>query len=109
MDMAGFEHNPQTMYAAADIPFYFVGAYNGAGVQFMNDKIGLFTHKKLAVQYAYKHRLFKGIVSLGAQIGMISEDFDGSKVDLDESSDPAFSTAQINGSGIDLGLGIYEY
>ena len=107
MDMAGFEHNPQTMYAAADIPFYFMRAYNGAGVQFVNDKIGLFTHKKLAVQYAYKQKLFKGVISVGAQVGVISEDFDGSKVDLNESSDPAFSTTQLNGNGIDLALGMY--
>lgn len=107
MDMAGFEHNPQTMYAAADIPFYFMRAYNGAGVQFVNDKIGLFTHKKLALQYAYKHKLLKGVISLGAQLGVISEDFDGSKVDLNESSDPVFSTTQLNGNGIDMALGIY--
>ena len=107
MDMAGFEHNPQTMYAAADIPFYFMKAYNGAGVQFMNDKIGLFTHKRLALQYAYKHKLFKGIISIGAQVGIISEDFEGDKADLDETSDPAFSTAQLNGNGVDLALGAY--
>ena len=73
----------------------------------MNDKIGLFTHKRLALQYAYKHKLFKGIISIGAQVGIISEDFEGDKADLDETSDPAFSTAQLNGNGVDLALGAY--
>ena len=57
LDMAGFEHNPRTMYAAADMPFYALKNYHGVGVQFMNDQIGLFTHQKLAVQYAFQKRL----------------------------------------------------
>ena len=60
LDMAGFEHNPRTMYAAADMPFYAIKNYHGVGIQFMNDQIGLFTHQKLALQYAFKKRLFKG-------------------------------------------------
>src|SRR3712207_6943616 len=48
------KHNPQTMYAAADMPFYFMKAYHGAGIQFMNDKIGLFTHQRLQAQYSLR-------------------------------------------------------
>ena len=40
IDFAGFEHNPRTMYAAADLPFYVMRRYQGAGVQFVNEKIG---------------------------------------------------------------------
>ena len=54
LDMAGFENNPNTMYAAADMPVRFIGALHGVGLQFMNDKIGLFSHQRLALQYAYK-------------------------------------------------------
>ena len=39
--MTGFENNPKTMYASADMPFYLFGAYHGVGLRFMNDKIGL--------------------------------------------------------------------
>ena len=107
LDMAGFEHNPRTMYAGADLPFYALKNYHGVGVQFMNDQIGLFTHQKLALQYAFKKRLFKGMLSAGIQAGFLSESFDGSKVDLGESNDPAFSTSQIDGNGLDLGFGLY--
>ena len=48
MDLAGFKRNPQTMYAGADMPLYFLKSYHGVGVQFMNDKLGLFTHQRLA-------------------------------------------------------------
>ncbi len=107
LSLAGFENNPRTMYAAADMPFYFLKNYHGVGLSFMNDQIGLFTHKKLGLQYAYKHRLVGGMFSLGVQIGMISEGFDGSGLDLGESSDPAFSTSSINGNSMDIGVGAY--
>ena len=55
MQLAGFEHNPKTMYAAADMPFYAMNAYHGVGVQILNDDIGLFSHKRIGLQYAYKN------------------------------------------------------
>ena len=54
LDMAGFENNPRTMYLGADMPFFLLGAYHGAGVSLINDQIGLFTHQRIALQYAYK-------------------------------------------------------
>ncbi len=107
ISMAGFENNPQTMYAAADMPFYFLKSYHGAGVQFMNDQLGLFKHQKLAVQYAPKFKLFGGVASIGLQLGMLSESFDGSDLDLEDSSDPAFTTSEVNGNSVDIGVGIY--
>ena len=107
MDLAGFKNNPQTMYAGADMPFIFMKSYHGAGVQFMNDKIGLFTHKRLALQYAYKTKLFGGQLSMGVSAGLLSESFDGTKVDLEDSNDPAFSSTKLDGNAIDLALGLY--
>jgi type IX secretion system PorP/SprF family membrane protein len=107
MDLAGFQNNPRTMYLSADMPFFFLNNYHGVGVAIMNDKIGLFTHQKFALQYAYKQRLFGGLLSIGAQVGMLSENFDGSKLDLGESSDPAFSTSSVTGSGFDISTGLY--
>lgn len=107
LQMAGFEHNPNTMYAAADMPFYALKSYHGAGVQFVSDNIGLFSHKRLGLQYAYQPQLLGGRLSLGAQLSMISENFDGSKLEVEDSSDPAFTTSSVNGTGFDISLGIY--
>ena len=107
MDMAGFEHNPQTSYAAADMPFYALKNYHGVGVQFMNDRLGLFTHMRLSAQYTYKFKLLGGQMSVGLQAGLISEKLDGSKADLGDSGDPAFNSAQLSGNAVDLGMGIY--
>jgi len=107
LQMAGFEHNPRTMYLAADLPFYALGTYHGVGVQLMNDDIGLFSHKRVGLQYAYKRRLFGGTLSGGAQLTLLSENFDGSELDVIDSGDPAFATSSVNGTGFDVSLGLY--
>lgn len=107
VDMAGFKNNPNTMYAGADMPFSFLKGVHGAGLQFMNDKLGLFSHQKLALQYSPKFKLAGGTMGIGVQVGLLSEKFDGSGLDLDDSNDPAFTTSDINGTAIDLGAGIY--
>lgn len=107
IDLAGFEHNPQTAYFGADLPFYFLNSYHGAGVSYMNDRIGLFVHQRLALQYALRKRLLGGNLSVGVQVGMINEKFDGSKLDLEESNDPAFTKAEVDGNSVDLAVGLY--
>lgn len=107
LDMAGFEHNPRTMYVAADMPLYALKNYHGVGINLMNDQIGLFTHQRLSLQYSLKRPLLGGMLGIGLQGGMISEKFDGSKVDAGESGDPALATSDVNGSGMDLGVGLY--
>ena len=107
LQMAGFEHNPNTMYAAADMPFYVLKSYHGVGVQFVNDAIGAFSHRRFGLQYAFQKHMLGGKLSVGAQVTMLSENLDGSKIELNEDSDPAFSSSSVNGSGIDFSAGIY--
>ena len=107
LQMAGFENNPKTMYAAADMPFYALKSYHGVGVQFMNDAIGLFTHKRLGIQYAYKPELLGGRLSIGLQLAMLTETFDGSKAEVIDPDDPAITSSSVNGSSVDIGLGVY--
>lgn len=107
MTLTGFEHNPRTMYAGGDLPFNFAGMQHGAGLQFLNDQIGLFSHRKLAVQYAVKLKLLGGQLAIGVQPGLLSENFDGSGLDLDEGNDPAFATSQVTGTAFDLAAGLY--
>ena len=107
MSFTGFENNPKSMYIGTDMPIYFLKKYHGVGVSLLNDQIGLFTHQRLALQYAYKQKLFGGTLSIGLQLGFISEKFDGSKVDVEDSSDPALTKSDVNGSAMDLAAGIY--
>lgn len=107
MSMVGFEHNPRTIFATADMPFYFAGAYHGVGAQLMNDDIGAFSHKKFSVIYAYKQKLFGGTLSIGLQPGFLSETLNGSKLDFEESSDEALPTSDVTGTAFDLSAGLY--
>lgn len=107
MALTGFENNPKTMYAGADMPFYFMKSYHGVGVQLLNDQIGLFSHQRFALQYAFKRHLWGGLLGIGAQLGMVSEKFEGTKVDLETPDDPAIPTTDVTGSGFDLGFGLY--
>ncbi len=107
LSFAGFENNPRSMYIGADMPLYFLKSHHGVGVSMLNDQIGLFTHQRLAVQYAYNHRLFGGMLSAGVQLGFLSEGFDGSKLDVEDSGDPALSGSDVNGSAFDVGFGLY--
>jgi len=107
MSLVGFENNPKTMYVGADMPLFFMNAYHGVGLQLLNDDIGLFTHQRLAVQYAYKTRLFGGTLSVGIQAGLLSEKFRGSEVELEMPDDPAFTKTDENGTAIDLAAGLY--
>lgn len=107
IDMAGYENNPRTMYVGADLPFYLLKNYHGVGLQLMNDQIGLFTHQRLALQYAFKRKLFGGMASVGIQAGFLAEGFDGSKVDVDEGNDPALAKSKVNGNALDLAAGLY--
>ena len=106
LELAGFRRNPQTAFFAADMPFYGMKMYHGAGVQLMNDKIGLFSHQRLQGQYAAKFKLFGGTMSAGVQAGLLSESFDGSKLELEDPSDPAFASSQVEGRALDLGRGV---
>lgn len=107
MSLTGFEHAPQTAYIAADMPFQAINMRHGVGLKLINDKLGLFNHQNISVQYALRKKLGKGWLAVGFQAGMLSESFDGSGVDLGESGDNAFATSEVKGTALDLAAGIY--
>ena len=107
MNFVGFENNPKTMYISGDMPFLVGNSYHGVGLQLVNDQLGLFTHQRLSGQYAIKAKLFGGTLSAGIQAGLLMENLDGSDLDIDDTSDPVFSTSEVKGQTLDLGAGLY--
>ena len=107
MSFVGVSHNPRTMYVSGDMPFYMLNNYHGVGLNLLSDQIGLFTHQRLALQYAFKKKLFGGMLSVGVQAGFLSESMDGSKLDVDDPGDPAFAQSENKGNSVDLGAGLY--
>ena len=96
MTLTGFENAPRTMHVGADMPFRLMNVFHGAGVQLVNDQLGLFTHQRLALQYALKLNLLGGTLSTGVQFGVVSEKFRGSGVDTETQNDPAFTRSDVN-------------
>jgi len=106
MQMMGYTHAPATMVLTADIPLWMISRAHGAGLGFINDKIGLFEHKKFYIQYAYHMKLWGGRLSAGVRAGLLAESFDGTGLDVIEASDQAFPTSEVNGTSFDLDGGI---
>jgi len=106
LQMLGFEHAPATMLVGVDLPVYFIGPRHGAGVGFVNDEVGLFSNKKIYLQYAYHQPLLGGRLSIGGRGALLAESFDGSKVDVEDSGDPVFASSQVDGTGFDLDAGV---
>ncbi|MCF0203287.1 MAG: PorP/SprF family type IX secretion system membrane protein [Bacteroidaceae bacterium] len=107
LDFAGYEHNPQTLYAGADMALQFFGKRHGVGVLFINDAIGLFSHKRISVQYSLKIGLFGGTLGIGVQPGLLNEKFKGSEADPETPVDPIFSGGDMSGNAFDLGVGVH--
>lgn len=111
--MTGFTRAAKTMYFAGDTPLPFADNQHNVGVGLFNETIGLFSNQRLFVQYAFRTRkLWGGRLSGGVQVGMLSETFDGSKVDFGDAegsadNDPAFPTSEAEGSALDIGIGLH--
>lgn len=103
----GYEQAGSTMWAGADMAFALGRTNHGVGAMFLNDNIGLFSHKRFSLQYAYHQPWRGGTTALGLQADMLQEGIDGSKADLGDKNDPAFPTTQVNGSAFDLSVGSY--
>lgn len=110
MQLTGFTRAPKVMYFGADIPFQLGNRRHGAGVSFVNNTLGLFSRKDVALQYAFLLKLGKGKLGVGAQLGFASVTYDPSELDLgegDSGNDPAFSTSEQNAMGLDVGVGAF--
>ena len=104
--LAGYKNSPKTMLISADMPLFFVGPQHGVGAYFMSDDAGFFSLKNFAVQYAHHRKLFSGTLSVGLQVDLLNQSFDGGKLNLEDSDDQALSTGTMDGSKIDVSFGL---
>jgi len=110
MQMVGYEHAPQTMFAGADCPVYFMSPRHGAGLNLFSDQVGIFNTMRLSLQYAYNMKLGqKGRIAVGLMGGLLSEKIDPKGLELENSNDPAFPSSAVNTQTVDLGAGVYFY
>lgn len=113
MQFTGIKNAPMTTYFSFSSPFVIGKTKHAAGVRFMNDRFGLFSNQSLHAQYAYRHRIGKGYLAVGVDLGFVNISFQKDSVHVPDaeyftSSDQALPTGQGgNGMTFDLGAGIW--
>lgn len=114
MQFVNIQNAPMTTYFTLSSPFTIGKTHHGVGVRFMNDMYGLFTNQSLHLQYAYRQKIGKGYLGIGADLGFINVGFKGDSINLGQmkdeyhdSSDPAVPTSSVSDMHFDLGVGLY--
>lgn len=123
MQFTGIMDAPMTTYFSFSSPFVVGKTQHAAGVRFMNDRFGLFSNQSLHAGYAYRFKLGKGYLSVGADLGFINLSFAVDSANLKDvaelvqehayhnTTDNAIpeSSGQngVSGMGFDMGVGVY--
>ena len=107
MQMAGYTNAPTTMLVGADMVLPTEKKNQAISANIYNESIGLFTNQRLFAGYAYRFDLWEGRMSMGFNAGSLEQEFDGSKVEAEESNDAAFPTSEVDGMGLDLTAGLH--
>lgn len=109
----GIENAPQSFLGQVDMPLNLFGKRIGVGAGLQSETMGLFSNLNINAQFSYKIKLFKGELSIGAQVGYFEQKFKGSEVevpdddDYHDSSDQAIPTQDLKGGTVDISAGIF--
>ena len=112
----GMPNGGQTTNFCINSPMKIGKSNHGLGVSLYNDKVGLFTNQGAHLQYAFKQKIGKGILSIGPEIGFISLGFSGDSVQThpitlgeyhDLTSDGNIPQGAVSGMSFDLGVGAF--
>ncbi|MEA4936061.1 MAG: type IX secretion system membrane protein PorP/SprF [Paludibacter sp.] len=112
----GMPNGGSTTIFNINAPITIAGKQHGLGLNFINDKIGLFVNQGVNLQYALKFNAGEGKLNLGTQLGFMSIGFRGDSVRLPQTpngaiyhdpADPAIPTTSVEGMGFDIGFGAW--
>lgn len=122
MQFTGIMDAPMTTYFSFSSPFVIGKTRHAAGIRFVNDRFGLFSNQSLYGTYAYKIRLGKGYLSVGADVGFLNLSFAVDSVNLtniaqiednayhmatDEAIPTGGGASGVSGMTFDMGVGVY--
>jgi type IX secretion system PorP/SprF family membrane protein len=115
MNWIGIANAGSTTVFQIDAPFKLWRAKNGIGLQFKNDRIGLFYFQTVHLQYAYKKQFAGGQLSIGANLGAINAGFHGDSIVIPEgigdyhrkSEDQLLQMGDVTGTAFDIGAGVW--
>ncbi|MCQ2345802.1 MAG: PorP/SprF family type IX secretion system membrane protein [Paludibacteraceae bacterium] len=127
MQFTGIKNAPMTTYFSFTSPFVIGKTKHAAGVRFLNDMYGLYSNQAFHIQYAYRHKIGKGYLSAGIDLGLVNVGFRNDSINLGQLSgattegnyfqetDPAIprntggnsGDKGANGMAFDMGVGLY--
>ncbi len=114
MQYVDISNAPMSTWFTFCSPFVIGKTRHGAGVQFLNDRYGLFTTQSLYAQYAYRQKLGKGYLSIGVDLGFVNVGFKGDSINLSkmgdeyhDANDQSVPKGSKSGMKFDMGIGLY--
>ena len=114
MQFVNITNAPMSTWFSFSSPFVIGKTSHGAGVRFLNDRYGLFTNQAFYALYAYRHKLGKGYLSAGVDLGFVNVGFKGDSINLSkmgddyhEANDEALPTGSKSDMKFDIGVGLY--
>ena len=103
---------PRLIGAYVDLPLTIGKRKHGAALALFDQRFGLFTVTNVNASYAHKQRLWGGVLSVGAQVGVLNFVFDGGGVSVPSTGYhnpqpiPTFES-ESSGTKFDMNIGFY--
>lgn len=118
LQYSGMTNAPMSFYFSFSSPLVIGKTKHGLGVRFLHDQFGLWSNQSVHAQYAYRHKVGPGYLSVGADFGFLNVGFKGDSANLSSlnsesgsdffnPSDPAIPSSSVSGMGFDMGVGAY--
>ena len=112
LQWVGIKNAPKSFVGMADMPFQVLNKRIGAGVTISQESLGLFSNLLINAQGSYKFKLFKGLFSVGLQLGYYNSKFRGSDIyipdgdDYHQPDDPSLPSQDVTGNAFDMSLAL---
>ena len=109
LEMTGFEGAPTIMGVDIHGPVTLFGISSGVGISIYNDMAGALRAPAFSLTYAYRRKIFDGIIGIGITAGMVASWYANQSWQLPDggSSDPAMPTNETTGMSFDMDFGVY--
>ena len=109
LEMTGFEGAPVITTVDLHGPVTLFGISSGVGISLYNEAIGALRAPGVSLTYAYRHKIFDGILSIGMTAGVLTSWYTQQNWRLPDNSsqDPAVPANETSGVNFDMDLGAY--
>ena len=108
----GWPRASRTVFVNADMPLKIKKTQHGVGLAISYNGEGLSQYIRVGAQYAYKQKLFGGVLSGGVQIALLNQVFQADSIYIPQSDyhqqvDEAFPTTNAQAMALDINVGLF--